>query len=136
MRNNKQHRKRLPITRREEKSNHGHRNPAHILDQSCTQDFEAFPATAQNICLSALTIAAENGKADIAKPLKGLSSGIFEIALPFRGNAYRVIYAVQIGDDIWVLHAFQKKSTQGIKTPPHEIELVKNRLKKLKEILE
>ena len=45
------------------------------------------------------------------------------------------LYAVQIGDDIWVLHAFQKKSTQGIKTPQHEIDLIKNRLKNLKELL-
>jgi len=64
-----------------------------------------------------------------------LGSGILEIALPWRGNAFRVIYAVQIGDEIWVLHAFQKKSTQGIKTPQHEIDLIENRLKRLKEFL-
>jgi phage-related protein len=50
-------------------------------------------------------------------------------------HAFRVIYAVQIGDEIWVVHAFQKKSTQGIKTPLHQIELIKNRLKQLKEML-
>ena len=61
--------------------------------------------------------------------------GVFEIALPFRGNAFRVIYAVQIGIEIWVLHAFQKKSTQGVKTPKHEIDLVSDRLKRLKEML-
>ena len=67
--------------------------------------------------------------------MQGLGSSVFEIALPFRGDAFRVVYAVQIGDDIWVVHAFQKKSTQGIKTPKHEIELVKDRLKRLKEVL-
>jgi len=103
--------------------------------EAARKDFEKFPVEAQTICLTALTIAAENGKADIAKLLKGLGSGIFEIALPLRGNAFRVVYAVQIGEEIWVLHAFQKKSTQGIKTPPHEIELIKNRLKQLKEML-
>ena len=72
---------------------------------------------------------------DIAKPFKGLGSGVFEIALPLRGSAFRVLYAVQIGDDIWILHAFQKKSTQGIKTPQHEIDLIKNRLKNLRELL-
>ena len=60
---------------------------------------------------------------------------MFEIALPFRGDAFRVVYAVQLGDEIWVVHAFQKKSTQGIKTPQHEIELIKERLKRLKEML-
>jgi len=99
------------------------------------KDFGRFPAQAQSICLAALTIAAEGGKADIAKPMKGLGSGVFEIALPCRGNAFRVVYAVQLGDDIWVVHAFQKKSTQGIKTPRHETDLAIERLKRLKEML-
>jgi phage-related protein len=64
-----------------------------------------------------------------------MGSGILEIALPWRGDAFRVVYAIQIGDEIWVLHAFQKKSTQGIKTPQHEVELIENRLKRLKELL-
>ncbi len=72
---------------------------------------------------------------DIAKPMHGLGSGVFEIALAFRGDAFRVVYAVQLADDIWVIHAFQKKSKQGIKTPKHEIDLVKTRLKSLKEVL-
>jgi phage-related protein len=42
---------------------------------------------------------------------------------------------VQLGLDLWVIHAFQKKAAQGIKTPKHEIELVTDRLKKLKEML-
>ena len=103
--------------------------------KAARKDFERFPLEAQSVCLSALTIAAEGGKADIAKPFKGLGSGILEIALPLRGNAFRVVYAVQIGDEVWVLHAFQKKSTQGIKTPQHEIDLIENRLKRLKEFL-
>ena len=86
-------------------------------------------------CLTALTIAAEGGKADLAKPMQGLGSGVFEIALPFRGDAFRVVYGVQLGDDLWVVHAFQKKSTRGIKTPKHEIDLIKDRLKRLREML-
>jgi len=58
-----------------------------------------------------------------------------EIVLRHRGDAFRVIYAVQIGENIWVIHAFQKKSTQGIKTPKHEIHLAHDRLKRLKEML-
>jgi len=67
--------------------------------------------------------------------MHGLGSGVFEIALAFRGDAFRVVYAVQIADEIWVVHAFQKKSKQGIKTPKHEIDLMRNRLKRLKEAL-
>ena len=58
-----------------------------------------------------------------------------EIALPYRGNAFRVVYAVQIGAELWVVHAFQKKSTHGIKTPKREIDLVTERVKRLKEML-
>lgn len=85
--------------------------------------------------MDALSLAAEGGKAAIAKPMKGLGSGVFEVALPYRGDAFRVVYAVQLGDDLWVVHAFQKKSTQGIKTPKYEIDLIKDRLKRLKEML-
>ncbi len=99
------------------------------------KEFESFPEGAQSICLAALTIAAEGSKADIAKPLKGLGSGVMEIALPYSGNAFRVVYAVQLGEDVWVVHAFQKKSTQGIKTPKHEIDLISARVKRLKEML-
>lgn len=53
----------------------------------------------------------------------------------FRGDAFRVVYAVQLADEIWVIHAFQKKSKQGIKTPKRDIDLVKDRLKRLKEAL-
>jgi phage-related protein len=97
--------------------------------------FATFPEGAQSICLTALTISAEGGKADIAKPMKGLGAGVFEVALLYRGNAYRVVYTVQIGDDIWVVHAFQKKSKQGRKTPKQEIDLINDRVKRLKEIL-
>ena len=64
-----------------------------------------------------------------------MGSGVFEIAVPFQGDAFRVVYAVQIAEELWVVHAFQKKSKQGIKTPRHEIELIKDRLKRLKEML-
>ena len=103
--------------------------------KAALKDFEAFPDGARAVCLAALTIAAEGAKADIAKPLRGMGSGVFEIALAFRGDAYRVVYAVQLADEIWIVHAFQKKSTHRIKTPKREIGLIKDRLKRLKEML-
>ena len=93
------------------------------------------PKGAQSICLAALTIAAEGGKADIAKPMHGMGSGVFEIALPFQGDAFRTVYAVQLAEEIWVVHVFQKKSTRGIRTPKREIDVIQDRLKRLKELL-
>jgi len=103
--------------------------------RAALKEFETFPQGARSICLAALTIAAEGGKADIAKPMHGLGSGVFQLALPFRGDAFRMNYAVQLAEEIWVIHAFQKKSTQGIKTPKREIDLIKDRLRRLKEML-
>ena len=71
----------------------------------------------------------------MAKPLTGLGSGVLELALRHRGDAYRVVYALQIGAEIWVIHAFQKKSKSGIATPKAEIDLIRERLKRLKEVL-
>ena len=103
--------------------------------KAARHDFGRFPEGAKMVCLAALTIAAEGGKSDIAKPLQGVGAGVLEIALPFKGDAFRVVYALLIGQDIWVIHAFQKKSTTGIKTPKREIDLVRERLKRVQEML-
>ena len=99
------------------------------------REFESFPEGARSICLAALTIAAEGAKAGIAKPMRGMGSGVFEIALPFKGDAFRVVYAVHLAPDIWVVHAFRKKSKHGVRTPKREIDLIGDRLKRLKEML-
>jgi phage-related protein len=102
--------------------------------RSALRSLEDFPVEIQERCKAALTIAAEGGKADVAKPLHGFGSGVFEIALSHRGEAYRLVYAVQLDVPVWVIHAFQKKSTRGIKTPKHELELIDQRIKQLKRI--
>jgi len=104
--------------------------------RAALKEFETFPEGVRSICLAALTIAAEGGKADMATPMHGLGSGVFEIAMRFKGDAFRVIYAVQLADEMWVVHAFQKKSTQGIKTPQREIDVTKDRVKRLKAMLQ
>jgi len=43
----------------------------------------------------------------------GLGSGVFEIALALKGDAFRVVYTVQLGDDIWVVHAFPEEIDEG-----------------------
>jgi len=64
------------------------------------KDFEKFPHGAQVEMGRALTIVAEGGWPDIAKPLNGFGSGIVELALRYRGDAFRVVFALQIGEDI------------------------------------
>ncbi len=102
--------------------------------KAALKDFEDFPQGAQVELALALTIVAEGGVPSIAKPLKGFGSGVFELALRHRGDAFRVVYALHLGTDIWVIHAFQKKSKRGIKTPKREIDLVRERIRRLKEL--
>ena len=107
--------------------------PVHWI-KPALKDFLAFPLSAQERLKFALGLAAEGAKADIAKPLRGLGSGVFEIALAFGGNAFRVVYILQVDDAVWVIHAFQKKSTQGIRTPRHEMRLVADRIRALRRM--
>ena len=67
-----------------------------------------------------------------AKALHGLGAGVAEIAVRDVSGAYRVVYTASIGDSIYVIHAFQKKSKSGIATPKAEIDQVRQRLKQLR----
>ncbi|MGH7998063.1 MAG: type II toxin-antitoxin system RelE/ParE family toxin [Brasilonema sp.] len=64
-----------------------------------------------------------------AKPFKGVGSGVYEIVKRYETDTYRAVYAVKIGEKVYVLHAFQKKSKQGIKTPQTDVDLIKQRYK-------
>ena len=99
------------------------------------KDFTDFPPKAQHRAAEALTLVADGATPNIAKPLTNLGSGVWELAIKDRGDAYRVVYALHIGDEVWVVHAFQKKSKTGIATPRTEINLVRERIKRLKEAL-
>lgn len=103
--------------------------------KAARKDFQDFPAGARADLLDALTAIADGGHPSIAKPLSGLGAGVMELSLRHRGDAFRVVYALQIGTDVWVIHAFQKKSKSGIATPKQEIDLVRDRLSRLKEML-
>ena len=65
----------------------------------------------------------------LAKPLKGVGSGVFEIVTRFDTNTYRTVYAVQLGKRVYVLHAFQKKSPTGQKTAKKDLEMIEQRYK-------
>lgn len=95
--------------------------------------FEQFPTAVQRRMARALEVAARGEMAEIAKPLRGYGGGVFEVALAYRSDAYRAVYAVKLGAPVWVIHAFQKKSKSGIGTPKQEVELIRQRLRRLQE---
>jgi phage-related protein len=74
---------------------------------------------------------AQNGlKHPDARPLKGFGgSSVLEVVEDHDGDTYRAVYTVKFFGMVYVLHAFQKKSKSGIKTPLAEIEKVKARLR-------
>jgi phage-related protein len=61
------------------------------------------------------------------KSLPQVGRGVQEIRIADNKEAYRVIYVVSIGTRIYVLHAFHKKSKQGIETAQTDIELARRR---------
>jgi phage-related protein len=103
--------------------------------RAAEKDFLKFPDAVQRRGRMSLTILAEGQKADNAKSLTGFDPGVQEIVLKDASGTYRVVYALKIDEEIWVLHAFKKKSKTGSKTPKSEIDVVRTRLKRLRELL-
>ncbi|MEA2109640.1 MAG: type II toxin-antitoxin system RelE/ParE family toxin [Pseudomonadota bacterium] len=90
-----------------------------------------FPEEVKDVMGFALRQAQQGGKHPCAKPLKGFKgAGVLEVVENYDGDTYRAIYSVRIKDKVYVLHAFQKKSKKGIKTPQKEIDVIKARLKR------
>jgi phage-related protein len=59
----------------------------------------------------------------------GLGPGVYELVDDHRGDTYRAVYTLRIAGNVHVLHAFQKKSKSGIKTPKPDADLIERRLK-------
>jgi phage-related protein len=103
--------------------------PVHWVGSS-RDDLRDFPAEVTRDIGYALWFAQVGDTHPSVKPLKGFKgAGVLEIVEDHRGDAYRAVYTVRFAKAIYVLHAFKKKSTRGIKTPKHEIDLVESRLK-------
>ena len=97
---------------------------------SSKKDLKEFPQGVRQEVGQALFDAQTGGKHPSAKPLKGFSgAGVLEVVADDDGNTYRAVYTVKFAGVVYVLHAFQKKSKSGSKTPRAEIDKVKARLK-------
>ncbi|MEG3836493.1 MULTISPECIES: type II toxin-antitoxin system RelE/ParE family toxin [unclassified Microcoleus] len=101
---------------------------------SSRDDLRDFPEDVQQIMGFALYRAQLGKKHPDAKPLKGFKgAGVLEIVENFDGDTYRAVYTVKFEGIVYILHAFQKKSKQGIATPKQDIDLIESRLKRAKE---
>ena len=56
-------------------------------------------------------------------------AGVLELVTDQARDIFRAVYTVKFALAIYVLHAFQKKSKSGIKTPAGDLEMIRRRLK-------
>jgi phage-related protein len=96
---------------------------------SSRRDLREFPSSVRRDIGVAL-YAAQQGETDpAAKPLKGFGGGsVLEIVADYKGGTWRAFYTVRFPEAIYVLHAFQKKSTRGIATPSKDLNVIQRRL--------
>ncbi len=98
--------------------------------------FDDFPEPVRLQIASDLAIVAAGANTTSIKPLRGFTQGVFEVVTNDRSGTYRTVYALKLEDGaVWVVHAWQKKSTTGIKTAPHDIEVIRRRIARLREEL-
>ncbi|MBW2673818.1 MAG: type II toxin-antitoxin system RelE/ParE family toxin [Deltaproteobacteria bacterium] len=96
---------------------------------SSKKDLCGFPEEVRQAMGFALYQAQVGDKHVAAKPLKGFrGASVLEVVDDFDGDTYRTVYTVSLGDVVYVLHAFQKKSKRGATTPKPDIDLIKGRL--------
>ncbi len=96
---------------------------------SAKKDLVAFPGEAIDDFGYALGLVQQGGLPPSAKPWKGEGPGVYEIVERYFGDAFRVAYTVRFQKAVYVLHCFQKKSPDGIRTAKTDVDLIHQRLK-------
>jgi len=102
---------------------------------SSRKDLRAFPDEVQRHVGYALYVAQRGGKHRDTKVLSGFGgAGVVEVVTDFRGDTFRAVYTVRFAANVYVLHAFQKKSKSGRETHQRDAELIKKRLREAEQI--
>lgn len=96
--------------------------------KQCEKELKDFPVVVREDLADALALLDEgvNLSMPLSRPMPSIGSGVHELRLKDRSGGYRIVYFIRKKSDIWLIHAFQKKSQQ---TPKENIELAKQRLK-------
>jgi len=97
---------------------------------SSLEDLKAMPVPVQKAFRTALRDVQYGETPEIAKALSGFGGGgVLELVEDYDRGTYRAVYTVNFPGAVDVLHAFQKKSRRGIKTPREDVELVRSQLR-------
>jgi phage-related protein len=102
---------------------------------SSLKDLTAFPLSVKRVAGHALRLAQQGERHADAQLMRGFGSAqVLEIRVDHATDTYRTMYTVALGDVVYVLHAFQKKSTQGTRTPKRHLETIARRLAQAQEL--
>ncbi|MGO9255244.1 MAG: type II toxin-antitoxin system RelE/ParE family toxin [Bryobacteraceae bacterium] len=88
----------------------------------------AFPARRSTEARFWVVPGADRPEARKRKDVAWLCGTAWQVRADDRGGTYRAVYVAQLGEAIYLLHAFQKKATSGIATPQRELDLIRQRL--------
>lgn len=96
--------------------------------KACSREIAEFPEDVREDLADALARLDEGHKLSLplSRPMPSIGAGVHELRFRDRQGIFRVIYFIKRSGEIWLLHAFKKKSQQ---TPREKIELAKQRLK-------
>lgn len=102
---------------------------------SSRKELHAFPDPVEDHMGYALYVAQRGGKHRDTKTLRGFGgAGVVEVIKDFRGDTFRAVYTIRYAGEVYVLHAFQKKSKTGRETPRQDMELIEQRLREAEQI--
>jgi len=96
---------------------------------SSDDDLRAFPQVARQRAGYQLHLVQSGRDPSDWKSMRTVGPGCREVRIRDAGDAYRVFYVASIGDTVFVLHCFQKKSKSGIATPKEDMNTIRARLK-------
>ena len=96
---------------------------------SALDDLRRLPVPVRQSLGFALFQAQIGGKHVHAKPLRGFGgAGVLEVVEDCDGSTFRAMYTIRFPEAVYVLHAFQKRSTRGSRAPKREMDVVRTRL--------
>ena len=105
------------------------RRPLHFIGSSL-KDLRAVPDQVQDVFGSALLDAQYGDHPEGARSFgEGVPRGVMKLVEDFDRDTYRAAYTVSFPKAVYVLHVFKKKSTQGVRTPKPDKDLVRSRFR-------
>ena len=97
---------------------------------SSLDDLTGFPDWAKLKFGRQLNVAQWGERPPLAKPLRGFGGAdVLQLSESGEGGTFRVVFTVRFDGDIYLLHAFHKKSKRGGETPAADLDQVQRRLK-------